>query len=71
MKEDILALFELQGLERVLEGFEVGDKDVAHAFVLAIDSPRARGLYNIASGVRRVNSSNQVTEVRIVHSPKR
>jgi len=27
-------------------------KDVAHAFVLAIDSPRARGLYNIASGVR-------------------
>jgi len=27
-------------------------KDVAHAFVLAIDSKKASGLYNIASGVR-------------------
>jgi UDP-glucose 4-epimerase len=27
-------------------------KDVAHAFVLAIDSQKAHGLYNIASGVR-------------------
>lgn len=39
MKEDILALFELQGLERVFDGFEIGDKDVVLRFR---ESRRAR-----------------------------